>query len=68
MQDVGAFRREKGKAMTVVYVDGVKIMKLHDCHGAGGQGDDAAALLRLWQLLSGGHAARDASAFYHRMI
>lgn len=54
--------------MTVVYVDGVKIMKLHDCHGAGGQGDDAAALLRLWQLLSGGHAARDASAFYHRMI
>ena len=54
--------------MTVEYVDGIKIMKLRDCHGAGGQGNDAAALLRLWQLLSGGHSARDATVFCHRMM
>lgn len=66
--DVGAFRREKGKAMTVNYVDGIKVMKLRDCMGAGGQGDDATAMLRIWQLLSGGHAMRDASAFCHRLL
>ncbi len=54
--------------MTVEYVDGIKIMKLHDCHGAGGQGDDSLALLRLWHLLSGGHAARDAAVFCRRMV
>ena len=65
---MGAFRREKGIAMTVNYVDGMKVMKLHDCHGVGGQGDDAMAMLRIWQLLSGGHAMRDASAYCHRLL
>ncbi len=54
--------------MTVNYVDGIKVMKLRDCMGAGGQGDDATAMLRIWQLLSGGHAMRDASAFCHRLL
>ncbi len=56
--------------MTVNYVDGIKVMKLHDCHGAGagGQGDDTMAMLRIWQLLSGGHAMRDASSYCHRLL
>jgi hypothetical protein len=65
---VGAFRREKGKAMTVNYENGVKVMKLHDCQGMGGQGDDAMVLMRIWQLLSGGHTMRDASAYCHRLL
>lgn len=54
--------------MTVSYVDGVKTMKLRDCMGAGGQGDDTMAMLRIWQLLSGGHAMRDASAYCHQLL
>ena len=54
--------------MTVDYVDGIKVMKLHDCHGASGQGDDGMAILRLWQLLSGGHEMRDASAYCRQLM
>ncbi len=54
--------------MTVNYENGVKVMKLHDCQGMGGQGDDAMVLMRIWQLLSGGHTMRDASAYCHRLL
>ncbi len=53
--------------MTVEYVDGVRIIRMHDCGGAGPRHDDAQAMLRIWQLLTGGHAMRDASAFCRRL-
>lgn len=64
---VGAVDREKGGVMTVEYVDGLKIMRLHDCSGAGGHTDDGMAVLRIWQLVTGGHAMRDASVFNRRL-
>jgi hypothetical protein len=57
----------KGTAMTVEYVDGIKIMHLHDCNGAGGGFDDTMAMLRIWQLVTGGHSMRDQSVFNRRL-
>jgi hypothetical protein len=51
--------------MTVEYVDGIKVMRLHDCADGGRQTEDLA-MLRIWQLLTGGHAMRDAALFCHR--
>lgn len=48
--------------MTVEYIDGIKVMRLHDCQGKAPQGQDMA-MLRIWQMLTGGHAMRDASVF-----
>lgn len=48
--------------MTVEYVDGIKVMRLHDCSGQRESGQDMA-MLRIWQMLTGGHAMRDASVF-----
>jgi hypothetical protein len=53
--------------MTVEYVDGVKVMKLHDCGGSSAQADDALAVVKIWQLLTGGHAMRDGSVFCHKL-
>lgn len=53
--------------MTVEFVDGIKVIRLHDCHGDHGRADDTQAMLRIWQLLTGGHAMRDASAFCRRV-
>lgn len=49
--------------MTISYDGNVKVMKLADCSGASGPDQDAQAMLRIWQLLSGGHAMRDAGLF-----
>lgn len=51
--------------MTVEYIDGIKVMRLHDCAGARGQGEDIA-MLRIWQMLTGGHGMRDAGVFCRR--
>ena len=51
--------------MTVEYVDGIKVMRLHDCSGPHGQSEDLA-MLRIWQMLTGGHAMRDAGVFSRR--
>lgn len=55
----------KGFAMTVEYVDGIKVMRLHDCSGPHEHAQDLA-MLRIWQMLAGGHAMRDASVFSRR--
>lgn len=51
--------------MTVEYVDGIKVMRLQDCSGRHGQNEDMA-MLRIWQMLTGGHAMRDAAVFCRR--
>lgn len=51
--------------MTVEYIDGIKVMRLHDCQGAQRAGEDLA-MLRIWQMLTGGHAMRDAGVFSRR--
>jgi hypothetical protein len=48
--------------MTVEYVDGIKVMRLHDCDGNHDHRQDQA-MLRIWQMLTGGHAMRDAGVF-----
>lgn len=48
--------------MTVEYIDGIKVMRLHDCSGQREQAQDLA-MLRIWQMLTGGHTMRDASVF-----
>lgn len=48
--------------MSVEYVDGIKVMRLYDCSGGRGHAEDQA-MLRIWQLLTGGHAMRDAGVF-----
>lgn len=55
----------KGVGMTVEYVDGIKVMRLRDCSGARGQAEDLA-MLRIWQMLTGGHGMRDAGVFCRR--
>lgn len=54
-----------GNNMTVEYVDGIKVMRLHDCSGPHGHSEDLA-MLRIWQMLTGGHAMRDAGVFSRR--
>jgi hypothetical protein len=49
--------------MTISFEGNVKVLKLADCSGAIGQDQDARAMLRIWQLLSGGHAMRDGGLF-----
>ena len=51
--------------MTVEYIDGIKVMRLHDAAGQAGHAEDQA-MLRIWQILTGGHAMRDASVYCHR--
>jgi hypothetical protein len=51
--------------MTVEYIDGIKVMRLHDCSGGGSCAEDLA-MLRIWQLLTGGHGMRDATVFCRR--
>jgi hypothetical protein len=48
--------------MTVEYIDGIKVMRLHDLTGTGGRAKDMA-MLHIWQMLTGGHAMRDAGLF-----
>lgn len=48
--------------MTVEYIDGLKVMRLHDQSGSCGPARDLA-MLRIWQMLTGGHAMRDAGVF-----
>jgi hypothetical protein len=36
-------------------------MRLHDCNGQAGTFGADMAMLRFWQILTGGHAMRDAS-------
>lgn len=55
----------KGIVMTVEYIDGVKVMRLHDCNGQRDHAEDQA-MLRIWQMLTGGHAMRDAGVFCRR--
>lgn len=52
----------KGIVMTVEYIDGIKVMRLHDSAGHRENAQDLA-MLRIWQMLTGGHAMRDASVF-----
>ena len=52
----------KGIVMTVEYVDGIKVMRLHDGSGQCDKAQDLA-MMRIWQMLTGGHAMRDASVF-----
>lgn len=51
--------------MTVEYVDGIRVIRIHDAGGAA-RHDDGLAMLRIWQLLTGGHAMRDVSAVCRR--
>lgn len=51
--------------MVVEYVDGIKVMRLQDGAGRRGGADDLA-MLRIWQMLTGGHAMRDAVACNRR--
>lgn len=57
----------KGNAMTVEYVDGLKIVHLHDCSGARGEFDDRMTMLRIWQLVTGGHSMRDMSVLNRQL-
>lgn len=56
---------EKGKVMTVEYIDGIKVMRLHDGADQRDHAEDQA-MLRIWQMLTGGHAMRDAGVFCRR--
>ncbi|NEY89666.1 hypothetical protein [Tabrizicola oligotrophica] len=51
--------------MSVEYVDGIRVLRLQDGSGQHGQTDDLA-MLRIWQMLTGGHAMRDAGLFNRR--
>jgi hypothetical protein len=50
-----------GNAKTVEYIDGIKVMRLHDSAAHRENAQDLA-MLRIWQMLTGGQAMRDASA------
>lgn len=49
--------------MKIEYVDGVKVLKLQDGRAADNRHEEDRAMLRVWQLLTGGHSMRDASVF-----
>lgn len=51
--------------MTVEFVDGIKVIKLHDCQPQDVAAQDLA-MLRIWQLLTGGHEMRDTTGYCHR--
>jgi hypothetical protein len=52
--------------MTVEYIDGIKVMTLYDCHSDSGMVDDNLAMLRIWQLLTGGHSMHDVGSTNRR--
>ena len=55
--------------MSVEMVDGIRVIKLKDSEaGAQEKADDMRTLAYLFQLLSGGHAARDAAVFERHVL